>query len=32
MLEAPNQVNDMIERFVDQYVMRPQPAAAASGG
>ena len=25
-------VNDMIERFVDQYVMRPQPAAAASGG
>lgn len=32
MLEAPNQVNDMIERFVDQYVMHPQPAAAASGG
>lgn len=31
MLEAPNQVNDMIERFVDQYVMHPQPAAAASG-
>jgi pimeloyl-ACP methyl ester carboxylesterase len=30
MLEAPKQVNDMIERFVDQYVMRPQATAAAS--
>jgi len=24
-------VNDMIEKFADQYVMRSQPAAAAAG-
>ena len=32
MLETPVQVNDMIEKFVDQYVMRSQPAVAAAGG
>lgn len=32
MLEAPVQVNDMIEKFVDQYVMRSQPTATAAGG
>jgi pimeloyl-ACP methyl ester carboxylesterase len=31
MLETPLQVNDMIEKFADQYVMRSQPAAAAAG-
>lgn len=28
MLEVPVQVNDMIDKFVDHYVMRQQPAAA----
>lgn len=31
MLETPVQVNDMIEKFADQYVMRSQPAGAAAG-
>jgi pimeloyl-ACP methyl ester carboxylesterase len=30
MLEAPNQVNDMIKRFVDQFVMHPSATATAS--
>jgi len=31
MLETPVHVNDMIEKFADQYVMRSQPAAAGAG-